>query len=213
MGEVSARLKQVEVAFDAAENGRQTAETESALTKEKVELLKLDLKRNELLVSLYLVPFLILKLFLILFSNKKRSILLNNKVLIFLGIEILLQLSSVTEERDRLKTAVDQLKQQKNAETGAASAMTDGTLESSLAIKEDYIKKLESSVLEQKDANARQHNEIKLLNERLNNELRRIKSLEREDDRLRSEIAILESKVEISSMFFFFFGVILKLFL
>ncbi|XP_023730297.1 mitotic spindle checkpoint protein MAD1 [Lactuca sativa] len=153
MGEVSARLKQVEVAFDAAENGRQTAETESALTKEKVELLKLDLKRNELL------------------------------------------LSSVTEERDRLKTAVDQLKQQKNAETGAASAMTDGTLESSLAIKEDYIKKLESSVLEQKDANARQHNEIKLLNERLNNELRRIKSLEREDDRLRSEIAILESKV------------------
>ncbi|KAL7598677.1 hypothetical protein Lser_V15G24201 [Lactuca serriola] len=153
MGEVSARLKQVEVAFDAAENGRQTAETESALTKEKVELLKLDLKRNELL------------------------------------------LSSVTEERDRLKTAVDQLKQQKNAEAGAASAMTDGTLESSLAIKEDYIKKLESSILEQKDVNARQHNEIKLLNERLNNELRRIKSLEREDDRLRSEIAILESKV------------------
>ncbi|CAH1426297.1 unnamed protein product [Lactuca virosa] len=156
MGEVSARLKQVEVAFDAAENGRQTAETESALTKEKVELLKLELKRNELL------------------------------------------LSSVSEERDRLKSVVDQLKQQKNAEAGAASAMTDGTLEdleSSLAIKEDYIKKLESSILEQKDVNARQHNEIKLLNERLNNELRRIKSLEREDDRLRSEIAILESKV------------------
>ncbi|CAI9287230.1 unnamed protein product [Lactuca saligna] len=153
MGEVSARLKQVEVAFDVAENGRQTAETESALTKEKVELLKLELKRNELL------------------------------------------LSSVSEERDRLKSVVDQLKQQKNAEAGAASVMTDGTLESSLAIKEDYIKKLESSILEQKDVNARQHNEIKLLNERLNNELRRIKSLEREDDRLRSEIAILESKV------------------
>lgn len=144
IGEVSARLKQVEVALDAAENGRQNAETESALTKEKVELLKLELKRSELL------------------------------------------LSSVTEERDRLK-------QQKNVEAG--TAMTDGTLESSLAIKEDYIKKLESSILEQKDVNARQHNEIKLLNERLNSEQRRIKSLEREDDRLRSEIAILESKV------------------
>ncbi|KAI3788845.1 hypothetical protein L2E82_01623 [Cichorium intybus] len=144
IGEVSARLKQVEVALDAAENGRQNAETESALTKEKVELLKLELKRSELL------------------------------------------LSSVTEERDRLK-------QQKNVEAG--TGMTDGTLESSLAIKEDYIKKLESSILEQKDVNARQHNEIKLLNERLNSEQRRIKSLEREEDRLRSEIAILESKV------------------
>ncbi|KAI3525661.1 hypothetical protein L1887_04630 [Cichorium endivia] len=144
IGEVSARLKQVEVALDAAENGRQNAETESALTKEKVELLKLELKRYELL------------------------------------------LSSVTEERDRLK-------QQKNVEAG--TGMTDGTLESSLAIKEDYIKKLESSIHEQKDVNARQHNEIKLLNERLNSEQRRIKSLEREDDRLRSEIAILESKV------------------
>lgn len=69
-------------------------------------------------------------------------------------------------------------------------------LESSLAMKENYIKKLESSILEQKDVNARQYNEIQLLNERLNNESRRIKSLEREDDRLRSEIAILESKVQ-----------------
>ena len=51
MGETSARLKQVEVALDAAENARQNAETESASTKEKVELLKLELKRAELLVS------------------------------------------------------------------------------------------------------------------------------------------------------------------
>ncbi|GJZ54686.1 mitotic spindle checkpoint protein MAD1 [Tanacetum coccineum] len=154
MGETGARLKQVEVALDAAENARQNAETESASTKEKVELLKLDLKRAELL------------------------------------------LSSVTQERDHLRTALDQMKLQKNVEAGAA--MSDGTvkdLESSLAMKEDYIKKLESSIVEQKDLNARQHNEIKLLNERLNSESRRIKSLEREDDRLRSEIAILESKL------------------
>lgn len=154
MGEVTARLKQVEVALDAAENGRQNAETESALTKEKLELSKLELKRTELL------------------------------------------LSSVTEERDRLKFAFDQMKQQKNVEVGVA--LSDGTvkeLESSLAMKEDYIKKLESSILEQKEVNARQHNEITLLNERLISESRRIKSLEREDDRLRSEIAILESKL------------------
>ncbi|KAL4588424.1 hypothetical protein LXL04_001313 [Taraxacum kok-saghyz] len=151
MGEVSARLKQLEVALDAAENGRQNAETESALTKEKVDLLKLEVKRSELL------------------------------------------LSSVTEERDRLKTVVDQLKQQKNGENGSDGTVKD--LESTLAVKEDYIKKLESCILEQKDINARQYNEINLLNERLNNELRRIKSLEREEDRLRSEIAILESKV------------------
>ncbi|XP_076903078.1 mitotic spindle checkpoint protein MAD1-like [Bidens hawaiensis] len=153
MGEVTARLKQVEVALDVAENARQNAETESALTNEKMELLKLELKRTELL------------------------------------------LSSVTEERDRLKIAVDQLKQQKNAESGA---MADGMvkeLEASLAMKEDLIKKLENSILEQKDINARQHNEIKLLNERLSSESRRIKSLEREDDRLRAEIAILESKL------------------
>ncbi|XP_071716327.1 mitotic spindle checkpoint protein MAD1 [Rutidosis leptorrhynchoides] len=154
MGEMSARLKQVEVALDAAENSRQNAETESALTKEKLELLKSDLKRTELL------------------------------------------LSSVTEERDHLKNVVDQLKQQKNVETGAS--ISDGTvkeLELSLAMKEDHIKKLESSILEQKDVNARQYNEIRLLNEKLNNESRKIKSLEREDDRLRSEIAILETKL------------------
>ena len=39
---------------------------------------------------------------------------------------ISLQLSSVTEERDRLKVAVDQMKQQKNVEVGVA--MNDGTV-------------------------------------------------------------------------------------
>lgn len=68
-------------------------------------------------------------------------------------------------------------------------------LESSLAKKESCIKGLESSLLEQKKVNTRQSEEIKLLNERLNNEARRIKSLERESDRLRSEISLLESKV------------------
>lgn len=68
-------------------------------------------------------------------------------------------------------------------------------LESSLAKKECYIKELECGLCEQKEVNSRQREEIKLLNERLNNEARRIKSLERESDRLGSEIALLESKV------------------
>ena len=67
--------------------------------------------------------------------------------------------------------------------------------ESSLSQKESYIKELESNLIEQKAANDRHFNEIRMLNEKLNNEARRIKSLEREGDQLRSEIALLESKV------------------
>lgn len=68
-------------------------------------------------------------------------------------------------------------------------------LESSLSKKDGCIKELESTLLEQRAVNNRQHEEIKLLNEKLNSEARRIKSLERESDRLCSEIALLEAKV------------------
>lgn len=68
-------------------------------------------------------------------------------------------------------------------------------LESSLAKKEGFIEELESNLHAQQEINSRQCDEIKLLNEKLNNEARRIKSLERENDRLRSEISLLESKV------------------
>ena len=67
--------------------------------------------------------------------------------------------------------------------------------ELSLAKKENCIKELENNLCEQKEVNNRRLNEIKLLNEKLNNEARTIKSLEREGDRLRSEISLLESKV------------------
>lgn len=50
-GEGAARLKQLEVALDAAEIGKQNAETEAALAKEKVEVLKSEIKRVELMVS------------------------------------------------------------------------------------------------------------------------------------------------------------------
>lgn len=49
--------------------------------------------------------------------------------------------------------------------------------------------------------NIRQHEEMKLLNEKLYNEARRVKSLERESDRLRSEISLLEAKVGITETY------------
>uniref|UniRef100_A0A5B7BXX2 Putative mitotic spindle checkpoint protein MAD1 n=1 Tax=Davidia involucrata TaxID=16924 RepID=A0A5B7BXX2_DAVIN len=154
-GEANARLKQMEVALDDAELGKQNAENEAVLAKENAEVSKSEAKR------------------------------------------IGLMLSSVTEERDWLKNAVNELKKHNNVDVGGE--MVNGTLvqelESSLAKKECYIKELESNLREQKEVNSRQHNEIKLLNERLNNEARRIKSLEREGDRLRSEISLLESKL------------------
>jgi mitotic spindle assembly checkpoint protein MAD1 len=61
--------------------------------------------------------------------------------------------------------------------------------------KDDCIKELESTLHELRVVNNRQHEEIKILNEKLHNEARRIKSLERESDRFRSEISLLEAKV------------------
>lgn len=68
-------------------------------------------------------------------------------------------------------------------------------LESSLRKKDDCIKELESTLHELRVVNNRQHEEIKLLNEKLHSEARRIKSLERESNSLRSEISLLEAKV------------------
>ncbi|XP_009791238.1 mitotic spindle checkpoint protein MAD1 [Nicotiana tabacum] len=108
-----------------------------------------------------------------------------------------LKLVAVIEEKDRLKNVVEDLRKQKSVESGhevVSGAILQG-LEASLAKKENSIKELESSLSEQKEVNIRQLNEINLLSEKLNNEARRIRSLEREGDRLRSEIALLESKL------------------
>ncbi|KAK6915841.1 Spindle assembly checkpoint component Mad1 [Dillenia turbinata] len=154
VGEATARMKQVEVALEASELGKQNAETEAALAKEKEEVLKAEIMRIEMI------------------------------------------LSSVTEDRDSLKNAIHESKQ-KNEEAGdnVANINLIQELDASLTMKESCIKKLENTLREQKYINDRQHNEIKLLNERLNNEARIIKSLEREGDRLCSEISLLESKL------------------
>ncbi|KAK3037756.1 hypothetical protein RJ639_031127 [Escallonia herrerae] len=155
VGEANSRLKQIEIALDAAELGKRNAVSEAALANEKAELSKLETRRIELM------------------------------------------LSSVTEERDRLKNAVDELRKIRNVEAGGeiVGGNVLQELESSLAKKEYHIKELESNLCEQKEVNNRQHSERKLLSERLNNEAKRIKSLEREGDRLRSEISLLESKL------------------
>ncbi|XP_052193632.1 mitotic spindle checkpoint protein MAD1 isoform X2 [Diospyros lotus] len=155
MGEANTRLKQMEVALDAAELDKQNAETQAALAHESAEASKLEVKRVDLM------------------------------------------LSSVIEERDRLKNVIDELKKQTNVEAGGD--LVNGTLvkelESSLAQKECSNKELENDLRKLKELNSDQQSEIKLLTEKLNNEARRIKSLERESDRLRSEISLLESKL------------------
>lgn len=110
---------------------------------------------------------------------------------------IKMMLSSVTEERDRLKNTVEEFKKHKNVEAGGEVVPGNLTqeLESSLVKKEEYIKELEKNLFSEKEASSRRQNEIKFLTERLNDEARRIKSLEREGDHLRSEISLLESKL------------------
>ncbi|XP_060167549.1 mitotic spindle checkpoint protein MAD1 isoform X1 [Lycium barbarum] len=155
VGEIQARLKQMEVALDAAELEKRKAENEAELAKEKAESSKSEIKRIES------------------------------------------KLASVMEEKDRLKNVIEDFRKQKSVESGheVASGAVLQELEASLAKKENCIKELESSLSEQKEVNIRQLNEIKFLNEKLNNEARRTKSVEREGDRLRSEIALLESKL------------------
>ncbi|CAJ1940453.1 unnamed protein product [Sphenostylis stenocarpa] len=145
-GEITARLKQMEVALDAAEIGKQNAETEAALAKEKADVLISEIKRIEL------------------------------------------RLAIATEERNKLRNVANL----KNVETQDASKNEP---ESFLMKQDDCIKELESTLHDQRLINNRQLEEIKLLNEKLHGEARKVKSLERESDRLRSEISLLEAKL------------------
>lgn len=51
LGEANAQLKQMEVALDAAQLGKQNAETEAALAKEKAEVSESEVKRIESMVN------------------------------------------------------------------------------------------------------------------------------------------------------------------
>ncbi|GAB4847440.1 hypothetical protein Ancab_026497 [Ancistrocladus abbreviatus] len=123
---------------------------------------------------------------------KERAELLRSEVR---HLESRLSLANV--ERDQLRNSISGFKNQKKDETGdnIANQNVIEELESSLAKKDCLIKELETNLQEQKDVNNRQYSEIVLLNEKLNSEAKRIKSLEREADRLRSEISLLELKL------------------
>ncbi|PPR97804.1 hypothetical protein GOBAR_AA22862 [Gossypium barbadense] len=167
--------------------------------KEKAEILKSEVKRIELMpMEIYSNCGRAVQFVFHLEASKgyKQGLLTGLfNIIFFMKIDFLL--SMVTEERNKLSNAINELKRHKNEEAGdeVASGTVVQELESSLAKKESCIKELERSLHEQKEINDRQHNEIKMLHDRLNNEARRIKSLDRETDRLRSEISLLESKL------------------
>ncbi|KAJ3678028.1 hypothetical protein LUZ60_001831 [Juncus effusus] len=94
-------------------------------------------------------------------------------------------LASITEEKERLRKDMTRPKDDSLVKE----------LEAVLREKEGMIKELESNLHEQSEIMTHRNNEITILNERLNDELRKNKSLERENDRLRHELALLESKL------------------
>lgn len=101
-------------------------------------------------------------------------------------------LSFVNEERDQLRNTIYSLKKKRKDETGTEVA---NELESSLAKNDNYIVVLEGNLREQRETVDRKFTEIRLLMEKLNGEAKRVKSLEREADRYRSEISLLELKL------------------
>lgn len=155
VGELTGRLKEMEVDLESTKISRHNAESEADLAKEKGKQLMSEVKRLELL------------------------------------------LSSVSEERNKLRKDVSALKTQQILERESETKSDTSTqeLEDTLSRKENSINELESQLAEQKQVIIRQHDEIKLFTERLNSEAKRIKSLERDCDRLRSEVSLLESKL------------------
>ncbi|GJN16994.1 hypothetical protein PR202_gb04031 [Eleusine coracana subsp. coracana] len=75
---------------------------------------------------------------------------------------------------------------------------SDGIMQntySDLSGMEKLIRDLESTIHEQKEVINHKHAELNIMNERLSLEARKMKSLEREGDQLRSQVALLESKL------------------
>ena len=70
-------------------------------------------------------------------------------------------------------------------------------MESDQSGMEKMIRELESTMHEQKEQISNKDAELSIMNERLSLEARKVKSLEREGDQLRSQVALLESMVRI----------------
>ncbi|XP_062181681.1 mitotic spindle checkpoint protein MAD1-like [Phragmites australis] len=150
VGEVTSRLKELEVALEFADLSKQRAEGEATLAKERAETATREAKRLELM------------------------------------------LASISEERDKLRKDHAMLTKQK---------LRDGddtpikNMDSDLSGMEKIIRELESTIHDQKELISQKHAELDIMNERLSLEARKVKSLEREGDQLRSQVALLESKL------------------
>ncbi|KAF8642679.1 hypothetical protein HU200_067049 [Digitaria exilis] len=90
------------------------------------------------------------------------------------------QLAAISEERDKLRK--------------------EHPMESDQSGMEKIIRELESTIQELKELISHKDAELNIMNERLSLEARKVKSLEREGDQLRSQMALLESKVRISEI-------------
>ncbi|CAL4972865.1 unnamed protein product [Urochloa decumbens] len=133
VGEVTSRLKELEVALEFADLSKQRAEGEATLAKERAESAAKEVKRLELM------------------------------------------LAAISEERDKLGK--------------------EHVMESDQSGMEKMIRELESAIHEQKELVSHKDSELNIMNERLNLEAKKVKSLEREGDQLRSQVALLESKL------------------
>ncbi|KAL6840159.1 hypothetical protein ACP4OV_029969 [Aristida adscensionis] len=150
VGEVTSRLKELEVALEFADLSKQRAEGEATLAKERAESATREVKRLELM------------------------------------------LAAVGEERDRLRKDLAMFANQKPRDGDDSSFKS---VDSDLSGMEKIIRELESTINEQKELISHQQAELNTMNERLNIEVRKVKSLEREGDQLRSQVALLESKL------------------
>lgn len=150
LGEVTSRLKELEVTLEFAEISKQRAEGEATFAKERAESASREVKRLELL------------------------------------------LTAVSEERDRLRKDHNMLSNQK---TRDGDDMSSKKMESELSQMEKVVRELDNTLHEQRELISQQHAELNLMNEKLSIEARKAKSLEREGDQLRSQVALLESKL------------------
>uniref|UniRef100_A0A0D9YI59 DUF4094 domain-containing protein n=1 Tax=Oryza glumipatula TaxID=40148 RepID=A0A0D9YI59_9ORYZ len=167
VGEVTSQLKELKVALEFADLSKQQAEGEATLAKERAESATREIKRLELL------------------------------------------LAAISEERDRLRKdhAVSKSRDGDDASSkfcafiilngmhNISCEVTIQNMESDLSRMEKVVTELESTIRDQRELISQQHTELNLMNEKLSIESRKAKSLERDGDQLRSQVALLESKL------------------
>ncbi|KAF0921066.1 hypothetical protein E2562_038440 [Oryza meyeriana var. granulata] len=100
-----------------------------------------------------------------------------------------LLLAAVSEERDTLRKGHAMLKSRDGDDASSKN------MESDLSRMEKVVRELESTIRDQRELISQQHTELNLMNEKLSIESRKAKSLERDGDQLRSQVALLESKL------------------